>query len=87
MKIQHRPSDDEVRKRRQSEYLARWPVDKQLEAHSEAAAGRPEKLTSMTADFASIRETYPFTAPEATVQEPSAEGQEALPISEEAHLE
>lgn len=75
MKVRHRPSDDEVRRRRQTEYLARWPVDKQLEAHSEAAAGRPEKLAAMTADFAAIRKSFPFTAPE----EP--------PAGEEASLE
>lgn len=73
MKIIHQPSDDEVRKRRQAEYLARWPVDKQLEAHSEAAAGRPEKLAAMTADFAAIRDTFPFTAPETPAEEVSLE--------------
>lgn len=79
MKIQHRPSDDEVRKRRQAEYLARWPVDKQLEAHGEAAAGRPEKLAAMMADFAAIRGTFPFTEPEVVL--PAADD-EAPPSGE-----
>lgn len=65
MKIQHNPSDNEVRKRRQAEYLARWPIEKQLEAHSEAAMGRPEKLNKMTEDFAAIREALPFFTQEA----------------------
>jgi len=37
-------------------YLAAWPIHAQLEAHAEAASGRPEKLTKMLADFAAIRE-------------------------------
>ena len=61
MKIQHRPSDDEIRKYRQAAYLAKWPLEKQLEAHGEAAASRPEKLAAMMADFASIREALPYT--------------------------
>lgn len=61
MKIIHRPSDAEIRKHRQSAYLAKWPPEKQLEAHGEAAAGRPEKLNAMIADFAVIRESFPYT--------------------------
>lgn len=60
MKVEHKPSNDEVRKHRQAEYLARWPIDKQLEAHAEAAAGRTEKLAAMTADFAAIRALFKF---------------------------
>lgn len=60
MKVEHKPSDKEVSRRRRAEYLSRWPIDKQLEAHGEAAAGRPEKLNAMTADFASIREALPI---------------------------
>ncbi|MCC8185018.1 hypothetical protein [Cloacibacillus porcorum] len=67
MKIIHRPSDDEIRKYRQAAYLAKWPLEKQLEAHGEAAAGRLEKLAAMTADFASIREALPYTRNEGDI--------------------
>ncbi|WP_352402676.1 hypothetical protein [Pyramidobacter sp.] len=60
MKVIHRPSDDEVRDRRRAEYLRLWPVERQLEAYAEAAAGRPEKVEKMREDFAAIREALPF---------------------------
>lgn len=60
MRVVHRPSDDEVKAERQRRYLELWPPDKQLEAHSEAAAGRPEKLNQMMEDFAEIRRVLPF---------------------------
>lgn len=60
MKVIHRPSDDEVRARRQAEYLRLWPVERQLEAHAEAAAGRSEKIEHMRRDFAAIRAALPF---------------------------
>jgi hypothetical protein len=40
--------------------LEGWPIEKQMEAHSEAAMGRPEKLNEMTEDFAEIRGALPF---------------------------
>lgn len=60
MKVVHRPSNVEVRRRRQAEYLRQWPVEKQLEAFSEASEGRPEKINKMREDFAAIREALPF---------------------------
>jgi hypothetical protein len=35
-------------------------VDKQLEAFSESAMGRPGKLNEMMEDFAEIRKVLPF---------------------------
>ena len=51
---------DEVSAERKRRYLEIWPVEKQLEAHAEAAAGRPEKQNKMMEDFAKIREVLPF---------------------------
>jgi hypothetical protein len=54
-----------VRTERHRRYLADWPIDKQLEAFSESAMGRPEKLNKMTEDFAEIRRVLPFFEVEA----------------------
>lgn len=61
MKINHSPNNKEVRLRRKDEYLKAWPIEKQLEALAEAAAGRSEKLTAMTAEFDAIRLKLPFS--------------------------
>ena len=60
MKVQHIPTPEEIRERRRAEYLARWPVERQLEALSEAAMGRPEKLDEMRRGLLEIREALPF---------------------------
>ena len=60
MKVQHIPTPEEIRERRRAEYLARWPVERQLEALSEAAMGRPEKLDEMKQGLLEIREALPF---------------------------
>lgn len=60
MKVVHIPTPDEIRERRQAEYLIRWPVERQLEALSEAAMGRPEKLEEMKRGLLEIREALPF---------------------------
>ena len=60
MKVTHVPSPEEIRERRKREYLARWPVERQLEALSEAAMGRPEKLDEMRQGLLEIREALPF---------------------------
>lgn len=44
---------------RREAYLRSWPVHQQMEALTEAAAGRPGKLTQMNADFAAIRAAHP----------------------------
>lgn len=65
MKVTHAPTYDEVCARRKVEYLARWPVERQLEALSEAAMGRPEKLNEMKKDLSEIREVLRFPGKEA----------------------
>ncbi len=60
MKVAHVPSPEEIRERRKREYLARWPVERQLEALSEASMGRPELLDEMRRGLLEIREALPF---------------------------
>ena len=60
MKIAYKPTPEEVRNKRQKEYLERYPVEKQLEALTEAAQGRPEKLNELMQGLAEIREALPF---------------------------
>ena len=61
MKIAYKPTPEEVRKKRQKEYLERFPVEVQLEALTEAASGRPEKLNELLQGLAEIRESLPFS--------------------------
>lgn len=60
MKIAYKPTPEEVRRKRQKEYLERYPVEKQLEALTEAAQGRPEKLDELMQGLAEIRGSLPF---------------------------
>ena len=60
MKAVHIPTPEEIRERRRAEYLSRWPVERQLEALSEATMGRPEKLDEMKQGLLAIREALPF---------------------------
>ena len=60
MKIAYKPTPEEVRKKRQKEYLERYPVENQLEALTEAAQGRPEKLNELMRGLAEIRGALPF---------------------------
>lgn len=60
MRILHKPTREETRATRQKKYLELWPAGKQMEAHAEAAMGRPEKLNAMVEDFAEIRRALPF---------------------------
>jgi hypothetical protein len=64
LKIQHKPSPEEVRRRRAQEYRARFPVETQLEALTEAAQGRPEKLEKLKKGLSEIRESLPFCSNE-----------------------
>ena len=64
MKIKYKPTSAEVRKKRKAEYLQRFPVDVQLEALTEAASGRPEKLNELLQGLAEIRESLPFSEEE-----------------------
>ncbi len=60
MRLTVAPCVEHIRTARQAAYLAAWPIHAQLEAHAEAAAGRPEKLQKMNADFAEIRAAHPL---------------------------
>jgi len=60
VKIAYKPTAEEVRKKRQKEYLVRFPVDIQLEALTEAAQGRPEKLNELMQGLAEIRGALPY---------------------------
>lgn len=60
VKVVHVPSVDEVRERRKEEYMARYPVERQLEALTEAAQGRPEKLNELLQGLAEIRGALPY---------------------------
>ena len=55
MEFKYTPTSEEVRRERQRRYLEGWPVEKQLEAYSEAMMGRPEKQERMMKDFMRIR--------------------------------
>ena len=60
MRAVHVPVEDEIREERKRQYLKAWPIEAQLEALSEAAAGRPEKQERMMADFQAIRGSLPY---------------------------
>jgi hypothetical protein len=64
MKIAYKPTPEEVRKKRKEEYLSRYPVEVQMEALTEAAMGRPEKLNELTQGLAEIRGALPFAEEE-----------------------
>ena len=66
MKVLHVPSREDVALARKRQYLERWPIENQLEAYAEAAAGRPEKQIRMLKDFAEIRKALIFYEEEAT---------------------
>ena len=60
MKIAYKRSRERVSQLRQDAYLRLWPVEKQLEAITEAANGRTEKIDRMAADFTAIRDSLPY---------------------------
>ncbi|HQN00837.1 MAG TPA: hypothetical protein PLL36_07165 [Candidatus Hydrogenedentes bacterium] len=64
MKIKYKPTSAEVRKNRKEEYLSQYPIEIQLEAITEAAQGRPEKLNELLQGLAEIRESLPFSEEE-----------------------
>lgn len=45
---------------RERAYLSAWPLSKQMEAHAEAADGRPAKRDQMLADLAAIKAALPY---------------------------
>ena len=60
MKIAYKRSKERTSQLRQEAYLRLWPVEKQLEAITEAANGRTEKIDRMAADFQGIRDAFPY---------------------------
>lgn len=60
MRVVHVPTREEVREERRRRYLAAWPVERQMEALTEAIDGRAEKQKQMLEDFAVIRKALPF---------------------------
>lgn len=60
MKIAYKRTREQTSKLRQEKYLQLWPVEKQLEAITESANGRTEKIDRMAADFAAIRDSLPY---------------------------
>ena len=61
MKIKYKPTSAEVRKKRKAEYLSKYPIEIQLEALTESAQGRPEKLNELLQGLVEIRESLPFS--------------------------
>jgi len=64
MKINYRPTPDEVRRRRKDRYLSDYPIETQIEALTEAAMGRPEKLNELMQGLAEIRGALPYAKEE-----------------------
>ncbi len=60
MRVIYISSHEEISEQRKKNYLNAWPIEKQLEAYSEALLGRTEKQEQMLKDFAEIREALPF---------------------------
>ena len=60
MKIVASKTREQIAEERKRRYLEAWPVHRQMEALTEAAAGRPEKLERMQAEMAVIKESLPY---------------------------
>ena len=60
MRVIYISSHEEISEQRKKNYLNAWPIEKQLEAYSEALLGRTEKQEQMLKDFAEIRKALPF---------------------------
>lgn len=61
MKINYKPTAEEVKKKRKERYLSDYPIDAQLEALTEAAMGRTAKLDELVKGLSDIRESLPFS--------------------------
>lgn len=59
MKVKTVPTESEIRERRRAAYLAQYPIEAQLEAYAENAAGRPGKLNEMLSGMDGIRSALP----------------------------
>lgn len=60
MQVGLRTTRAEVSAKREALILEAWPIGKQLEAHHDAANGKPAKLDRMNAEIAAIKTRYPF---------------------------
>ena len=60
MRIDYRPTPEEVRARRKEAYTKAYPIEAQMEALTEAAMGRPDKLNELLQGLAEIRGALPF---------------------------
>lgn len=60
MRIEYRPTPEEVRARRKEAYVKAYPLEVQMEALTEAALGRTEKLEELKKGLSKIRESLPF---------------------------
>ena len=61
MKINYKPTAEEVKKKRKEKYLLCYPIEIQLEALTEAAMGRTAKLDELVEGLSDIRESLPFS--------------------------
>lgn len=61
MKFVYGERSEQIADERRQRYLERWPVHRQLEAHKEAAEGRPELFNEMLADMAAIKEQLSYS--------------------------
>ncbi|MCF4152627.1 hypothetical protein L2W58_12550 [Dethiosulfovibrio sp. F2B] len=60
MRIDYRPTPEEVRAKRKKAYTKAYPIEVQMEALTEAALGRTEKLEALKQGLSEIRESLPF---------------------------
>lgn len=60
MHLTLRKTREQISRLRQGRIIAEWPIEKQMEAHAEAAQGRPEKLEALLSALDRIRSSYPY---------------------------
>ena len=61
MKLTYRPTKAKVQEDRKKAYLKNCPIEVQLEALTEAAMGRPEKLNTLIERLAEIKSQLPYS--------------------------
>lgn len=59
MKLTYSPTPEELSEFRRAGYLKAWPVEAQLEALTDAASGRPEKLARLLDALKAVKDLYP----------------------------
>lgn len=63
MRITVTKTREQIAEARRIAYLEKWPPNKQLEAHADAARGDSSKLDAMLTDFAAIKDSLPYITP------------------------